>query len=150
MKYTATANTVNIAFMAMFFCAPIAVATLKTDLELEVGRFLIMLSFILIALALTDWYHLYISNSISGILYSFITFSAIAVGSVIIVMALSKHSFTDLALFKNHNYWDGYRVLLKTYLVGFGIALITVLSIPRLMLIKLVSRAPLPGTNNGI
>ena len=128
----------------MFFGTPIAVAVLNTELSMETGRFLVLLSFILVALALLDWYHLYISNTFSGIFYGFMWFSVLGFCSAAIVAALSGASFKGLLIFEYPQHWEGYRFFQRLYFVGMGVAAITVLSVPRLLLIKALVKSPLP------
>ena len=136
--------------MGLYFLLPIMVATLNPGLPEGLGRFLVFLAFVLVALSLADWYHLYISNTFKGIVRGFLSFSGIALVTVLLSAFLSNQSIAGLAMFSNPDNWDGYKLLLKFYVIGVGFALITVLSVPRLLLIKLLTDKPLPSYESSI
>ena len=150
MKYTRIPNLINIGFIGLYFSLPILVAILNLGLPEGVGRFLVLLSFMLVALSLSDWYHMYISNTFKGIVSGFISFTGIAVASVSVAAILSNQPIIDLAMFSELDAWESNKLLLKMYIVGVAVATITVLSVPRLLLIKLLTSEPLPSSNSSI
>ncbi|MCK5881161.1 MAG: hypothetical protein KAG18_04740 [Sinobacterium sp.] len=150
MNYPKSANIINIAFAAIFFCLPIIIALNNVSLSKDTGNFLILLSFILLALALMDWYHLYFSNTYKGIIYNFSLFSSAALCSVLLTKFLSGYSFIQLASLTDPEQWVNYNILFKAYIVSFGIALISILSVPRLLLIKTITKQPLPSYGSTI
>ena len=146
MNYPRSANIINIAFAVTYFCLPIVFALNNLHLSKETGDFLIMLGFILLALALMDWYHLYFSNTFKGIAFNFSLFSIGALASVLLTNMLSGFDFKQLALLSNPDQWASYNILFRIYIVSFGLALISTLSVPRLLLIKIITEQPLPNT----
>lgn len=103
-----------------------------------------MLSVVLAVFVLTDWYHLYTSNSYKGI------FGGVALGLSVAVLSLATASLTlpisaiELALLNDHGGWAEAKLLFKGYVVGIGIMAAALFSIPRLWLIHLVSKSDLP------
>jgi uncharacterized membrane protein YidH (DUF202 family) len=93
MNYPKSANIINIAFAVTYFCLPILFALNNLHLSKDTGNFLILLGFILLALALMDWYHLYFSNTFKGIAYNFSLFSIVAIASVLLTNMLSGFGF---------------------------------------------------------
>jgi hypothetical protein len=150
MNYPKSANIINIAFAVTYFCLPILFALNNLHLSKDTGNFLILLGFILLALALMDWYHLYFSNTFKGIAYNFSLFSIVAIASVLLTNMLSGFGFKQLALLSNPDQWASYNILFRVYIVSFGIALISTLSVPRLLLIKTITKQPLPQHGNSI
>jgi len=144
MKYAPLANVVNVAFIAALFLVPSAYCLWDTSLPTEIGRTVIILSFGLSAFAIGDWYHLYCTNSYSGIRIGAVLGIVMVVVPTIYVSWRSDASPLDAALFRPSSIWDGHTYGLRTYLAGIGVVGTAIVSVPRLALIKAISQRPLP------
>ena len=137
-------------FCSNLFLLSNSFAINNINLSKDTGNFLILLGFILLALSLMDWYLLYFSNKMKSIIYNFSLFSIVAIITVLFASILSGYSFKQLALLSNPEQWSNYTILFRVYIVSFGIALISILSVPRLVLIKTITKQPLPQYGSSI
>jgi hypothetical protein len=139
VRYNLSAHVVNVLFIAIVFVAPIGYCLSNPSIPIEVGTGVIMLSFFLGAIAITDWYGPRFSNSLQGILL-FIAFGGMA-ALVIATVASWKSgvAFIDVALFKTYDGWDGSRRLLRMYAVSIGALFLGIVSLPRLLLLRIVA-----------
>jgi hypothetical protein len=130
--------------VSLIFVAPIGYCLYDTSIPTEVGRAVIVLSFLLTAFILMDWYHLYASNSYRGIL-SGLGLGLGAAGAALTVVSFGNGApVIDLALFESLAHWQGYAFLMKVYICGVGFAAVSLVSIPRLILIRMLSADDLP------
>lgn len=144
MKYSGIANIINILFLLALVGLPASYCLYYTDISYEYGRGVIMLSAVLAIFVLTDWYHLYISNSYKGVLGGVALGVSIAVLSLAIASMLISVPAIELALLNDNGAWSEARFLFKGYVVGAGIMAAALFSIPRLWLIRLFSNSELP------
>ena len=144
MKYSGTANTINILFFLALVGLPVGYCLHDTNIPFEYGRGVIILSVVLAVFVLTDWYHLYISNSYKGIFGGVILGFSVAVLSLVIASMAISISAVDLALLNDNGAWSEATLLFKGYVVGAGIMAAALFSIPRLWLIRLISNSELP------
>ncbi len=148
MNYSARANFVNILFIALIFVAPIGYCLYDTTIPPEIGRTVIVLSFLLGAFVIADWYHMYYSNSFGGA-FGAIGFGAgIAVLALVIGMALTSTPIFELALFERVEDWENIRWLLRAYVAGIGMAAAAIVGVVRLVLITALGESDLPAEDS--
>ena len=148
MNYSARANFVNILFIALIFVAPIGYCLYDTAIAPEIGRTVIVLSFLLGAFVIADWYHFYYSNSFGG------AFGAIGLGigfavlALVVVMALTSTPIIELAMFERVEDWENIGWLLRAYVAGIGMAAAAVVGVVRLLLITALGESYLPAEDS--
>ncbi len=148
MNYSARANFVNILFIALIFVAPIGYCLYDTTIPPEIGRTVIVLSFLLGAFVIADWYHLYYSNSFGGA-FGAIGFGAcIAVLALVIGMVLTSTPIYELAVFERVEDWENIGWLLRAYVAGIGMAAAAIVGIIRLLLITALGDSDLPAEDS--
>lgn len=129
MRYSGAAHIVNVLFIGAVFLAPIGYCLSDPSIPVEVGRAVIMVSFLLGAIAIADWYGPRLSNSWQGILMVMVFGGITALVMAGIASWRSGASFADVALFKTYSTWDGQS--------GGALAL-GIVAIPRMVLLRLV------------
>jgi predicted membrane metal-binding protein len=63
IRYTLAAHLVNAAFILIVFVLPAAYLLSNPSVPIEIGRGVIIISFLLGALLIADWYHMHMTNS---------------------------------------------------------------------------------------
>ncbi len=144
MNYSARANFLNFLFIALIFVAPISYCLYDTTIPPEIGRTVIVLSFLLGAFVIADWYHMYYSNSFGGA-FGAIGFGAgIAVISLAIVVGVTGTTILELAMFERVEDWENFGWLLRAYVAGIGMSAAAVVGVVRLVVITGLGESQLP------
>ena len=144
IKYSKSANLINILFIAFIVIAPISYSLYDLTIPFELGREIILLAIILGTFVFADWYHFYMTNSFRGILNSITLGLSVGLISILIATALSSATFLEIALINNIDDWDQMEVLLRAYFVAVGLICTSIVSLPRLWLISLICKEKLP------
>lgn len=116
-------------------------------LPAEIGRTVIVLSFLLGAFLIADWYHFYYGNSYPGIVYGAVLGVLLAVFGLGVAVLVTSYTISELALFDPAGAWSGRSIALKCYISGMGLTATALASVPRLALIHLVSGNGVPRAN---
>ena len=148
MNYSARANFVNILFIALIFVAPIGYCLYDTAIPPEIGRTVIVLSFLLGAFVIADWYHFYYSNSFGGAIGAIGFGVGIAVLALVVGMALTSTPVVELAMFERVEDWENIGWLLRAYVAGIGMAAAAVVGVVRLLLITALGESNLPAEDS--
>ena len=134
----------NIFFIALIFIAPVGYCLYDTTIPTEVGRTVIVISFLLAAFVIADWYHFYSSNTFYG------AFGAIGFGAVMMTISLvvtamvTGASIVELATFENHESRGGLNWLLRFYVAGMGVFAAAIVGVVRLIVIRGLGGSDLP------
>jgi len=145
MKYNAAAHLVNVLFITIIFVGPIGYCLFNTDIPTDVGRTVIVLSFLLGAFVIADWYHFQFGNSFRGIVNTIITGIILASGSLLVASTMSSATAKDLALFQDPHAWSDSRHILKLYVTGISISVASLVGIPRFLIITQLFKQELPN-----
>lgn len=148
MNYSARANFVNILFIALIFVAPIGYCLYDTTIPPEIGRTVIVLSCLLGAFVIADWYHMYYSNSFSGAFGAIGLGAGIAALALVIGMALTSTPIFELALFERVEDWENIGWLLRAYVARIGMAAAAIVGVVRLLLITALGESDLPAEDS--
>ena len=144
MNYSIRANFVNISFIALIFIAPVGYCLYDTTIPLEIGRTVIVLSFLLAGFVIADWYHMYSSNSFRGA-FSAIAFGAgIATVSLLIAVVITGSSIVELAMFERVEAWENGGWFLRAYIAGIGLSAASIVGVARLLVITGLGESDLP------
>jgi hypothetical protein len=144
IKYSKSANLINILFIAFIVIAPISYSLYDLTTPFELGREIILLAIILGTFVFADWYHFYMTNSFRGILNSITLGLSVGLISILIATALSSATVLEIALFKNASDWEQMGWLLRAYFVAVGLVCTSIVSLPRLWFISLICKGKLP------
>lgn len=144
MNYSARANFVNILFIALIFIVPIGYCLYDTTIPPEIGRTVIVLSFLLGAFVIGDWYHMYYSNTFGGAFGAIGFGFGIAVISLAIAVGLTGTSILELAMFERVEDWENIGWLLRAYVAGIGMSAAAVVGVVRLVIITGLGDSHLP------
>lgn len=144
MNYSARANLVNILFIALIFVAPIGYCLYATTVPPDIGRTVIVLSSLLGAFVIADWYHMYYSNSFGGAFGAIGLGVGIAVISLAIAVGLTGTSILELAMFERVEDWENIGWLLRAYIAGIGMSAAAVVAVVRLVVIMGLGESQLP------
>ena len=130
--------------MLALFLLPLSFLLTHHSIPTDVGTATIGISFLLGCVALADWYHLHVTNSFKGIALCLALGVVITAVSLAIGALASGHSPIALATFDVDAPWPESRLLMRACVVGAGLVAVAVLAVPRLALIRALSKEPLP------
>jgi len=143
MKYSPLAHAVNILFLALFVLVPVIYCLHDLSLSKDTVGLILFFTFMFGIIIFADWYHMYITNTFTSIILFFVLGITVAAFCVLLASFVSDHKIIELITFKAKS-WEGERLFLRFYVTGVGIAVSAVYSIPRLILIKLLTNGELP------
>ena len=144
MNYPRAANIVNIVFVLLIGVAPGVYCLVDRSVSFELGRNIIFLSLILSAFVISDWYHFYFTNSGAGLAITLL--SGVGCAALILLLASKAdlEAMYTLGLFRSVKAWEPMHWGLRYYVSALGFTATALVSIPRLLLIKLICKGNLP------
>jgi hypothetical protein len=146
MKYSLSAHIINILFIGIFAVTPIIYCFKNTSISDETFRLIFFFTFLFGALIFADWYHIYFTNTFKSIGFTCVLGVFIAAACLVIASKINDRTIFDLISFKVEA-WRESHFLMRFFIVGVGIAICAMYSIPRLFLIKIFTKDKLPGTS---
>ena len=135
MSYSIRENIINVFFLVAIFLLPVAYC-MHNNVAPEVGRIVIITSFLLGAFAIADWYHFYYSNTLKGLLTTIGLGLSAAFVIAAIVSATSESSVGDIFRFTDVTAWEDKEWLLRIFIGSLGLTGVAILGIPRLAIVK--------------
>lgn len=143
-KYSLPAQFVNIIFLALIFVTPILLG-LNTSINHEFSVLFFVICWGIGTLLLADWYHFYYTNSFKECLSSILLGLVVSATCLVFQYLNSDYSLFELSLL--HLACLNNPLLVKIYIVSLGLFCSSIISLPRLLLIKILTNNRLPSSN---
>ncbi|RQW84442.1 MAG: hypothetical protein EHM79_13920 [Geobacter sp.] len=143
MKYSPIAHFINILFLGFIFIFPFVLCLHLSNLSNGGVAGVIAGCWLLGAVLFADWYYLHWTDTFKGCL------SAIAIGLLVAGLSLFLESLMSDAtlsqlLKMNVNAWHKNRLLMKSFVTGIALIGCGILSIPRILFIRLFAKDETP------
>jgi hypothetical protein len=144
MRYPLSAHIINFLFIGMFATVPIIYCLKNTSISEETIGLILFFTFLFGVLIFADWYHIYFTNTYKSIAFAFIL--GIVISTICLISASIINGRTMFELLSlNIEAWKESRFFMRFFVTGAGIAVCALYSIPRLFLIRIFTKAELPG-----